>query len=99
VPNFYVSGSNRFNPYGTLNDAETVLGGNAGGVSASITAISVKLTESYVPLGSFSSTIIPHAWSAGSDSAETVSGVKMSGTSSHIGKAATGADNNYTQLW
>ena len=92
---FFVGGTN---PFGLNNDAETVLCGPGGGSSVKITAIAASFTEGYIPSGSAVLTQVTHAWSAGSDTAETVSNVKMSSTVVEIGTAAAGADNN-KQLW
>jgi len=96
-PYFFVSGSTR-NPYGIYNDAETVLCGPGGGSSVSVTSIGALFTEAYITPGSTTLKRISHAWSAGTDTAETVSNVKMSSTVKGIGTAAAGADNN-KQLW
>jgi hypothetical protein len=96
-----ISGNPRFtvkegsNPGGILNDAETVLCGPGGGRSMNITAISAKLSESY--LSSRGLVPVPHAWSAGSDTAETVSGVHVRGAA-FVAVASSGTDNNI-QLW
>ena len=86
------------NPYGLFNDAETVFCGNGGGSAVGISKVSAKITESYIPLGSTTLTPISHAWSAGSDTAETVKGVQMTSTVTGAGVASAGADNN-AQLW
>jgi hypothetical protein len=91
-PAFKVGGSN---PYGLYNDAELVLCGPGGGATVSITNISATLSEFYLSKGKL--TAIPHAWSGGSDTAETVSGVHMT-ASSKIGDASHGSDNK-VQLW
>lgn len=96
-PYVYVNGA-QGNPFGLYNDAETVLCGPGGGSSATISKVAAKITEAYIPLGGSSLTLIPHAWSAGTDTAETVSGVHMTGSSSQIGKAKHGVDNN-NQIW
>ena len=97
APYFYVSGTHK-NPLGLYNDAETVLCGPGGGSSIRITSVSGSLTEAYIPLSGGSLTSIAHAWSAGTDTAETVSNVAMSSSTAGIGTAASGADNN-VQLW
>jgi hypothetical protein len=86
------------NPLGLYNDAETVLCGPGGGSSATITDISAKLWEGYIAPHSTHLKQIPHAWSAGTDTAETVYGVHMTAPTKGIGTAAHGADNNQ-QLW
>ncbi|HXQ93261.1 MAG TPA: thermopsin family protease [Nitrososphaerales archaeon] len=96
-PYFYVSGTGT-NPYGILNDAETVLCGPGGGSSVTINSIRASFSESYIASGSITMTRIPHAWSAGTDTAETVLHVLMSKQSIGIGKAAAGVDDN-KQLW
>jgi hypothetical protein len=42
--------------------------------------------------------LVPHVWSAGSDTSETVSGVQMKRTVTGTGIAFSGTDNN-VQLW
>jgi Thermopsin len=96
-PYFFVSGSGK-NPYGLFNDAETVLCGPGGGSSVKITKIAASFTEAYILSGSTTLTRVTHSWSAGADTAETVSNVKMSSTVVGIGTAVAGADNN-NQLW
>lgn len=91
-PSFKVGGTD---PGGFYNDAEIVLCGPGGGSSATISAISAKFGESYLSKGKIVS--IPHAWSAGSDTAETVFGVQMS-SSGKEGIASAGADSQ-VQLW
>jgi Thermopsin len=91
-PSFHVGGKD---PGGFYNDAETVLGGPGGGASVSLPTISATFSEFYLTKGAL--TTIPHAWSAGSDTAETASGVHMT-ASSKEGVASEGADNN-VQLW
>ena len=93
-PAFQVGGNN---PYGLNNDAETVLCGPGGGSSVPISKVHATMSELYLPSGSSTLTPIPHAWSAGSDTAETVSGVKMGATTTagiHTGVAKSGVDNN-----
>ncbi len=85
------------NPLGLFNDAETVLCGPGGGSSATITKINATLSEAYFAPHSSTLVPIPHAWSAGTDTAETVLGVHMT-SSNEIGIASHGADNN-NQLW
>ena len=94
-PYFFVGGTN---PFGLNNDAETVLCGPGGGSSVRISSIAASFTEAYILSGSAVPTPVNHAWSAGSDTAETVSNVKMSSTTTGIGTAVAGADNN-KQLW
>ena len=97
APYFYVSGGQK-NPLGLYNDAETVLCGPGGGSSVKITSVGASLTEQYIPLSGGSLTTIAHAWSAGTDTAETVSNVAMSSSVVGVGTASSGADNN-VQLW
>ena len=97
APYFFVSGSQN-NPLGLYNDAETVLCGPGGGSSVKINSISASLTEAYIPLTGGSLTPISHAWSSGTDTAETVSNVQMSSSVAGVGTAGAGADNN-VQLW
>jgi len=98
-PWFQVGGTN---PYGLPNDAETVQCGPGGGSSQVITKVAATMSEFYVPVGGGAFSPVPHAWSAGSDTAETVSGVLMkhgtTGSGFNDGVAKTGADNN-VQLW
>ncbi len=89
-PKFLVGGNN---PLGLNNDYETVLCGPGGGSSVHIISISAKISEFYAPTKFGSYKVIPHAWSAGSDTAETVSGVHVTG-SGQTGVASGGADNN-----
>jgi thermopsin len=96
-PYFYVNGVGK-NPFGSYDDAETVLCGPGGGSTVKISSIAASFTEAYIAPGMLTLTKIPHAWSAGSDTAETVSNVKMSEKAVGIGAAATGTDNN-VQLW
>ncbi|MFI5450493.1 MAG: thermopsin family protease [Candidatus Bathyarchaeia archaeon] len=96
-PYFFVSGATR-NPYGIYNDAETVLCGPGGGSTVRLTALSASFTEAYMASGSATLKRITHAWSAGTDTAETISNVKLSSTVKGIGTLAAGADNN-KQLW
>jgi Thermopsin len=91
-PSFKVGGTD---PGGFYNDAEIVLCGPGGGSSATISSISAKFSEFHLSKGSLVS--IPHAWSAGSDTAETVFGVRMTGSGME-GVASSGADNQ-VQLW
>jgi Thermopsin len=97
APYFFVSGSQK-NPLGLYNDAETVLCGPGGGSTVSINSVSGNVTEAYIPLSGGSLTPVPHAWSAGTDTAETVSHVKMISTVAGVGESTSGTDNN-NQLW
>ena len=92
TPGFAVGGKN---PFGTYNDAETVLCGPGGGSTVTISAITAQISESYL-----SGTLkpVPHAYSYGYDTAETVKGVHMSFLTTNIGKATLGTDNA-VQLW
>ena len=90
---YHVGGKN---PYGIYNDAETVLCGPGGGSSVPILAIGAKLSEAYYTGTQFAS--VPHAYSYGYDTAETVSGVLMSSSSFGVGTASLGTDNQI-QLW
>jgi len=96
-PYFYVSGTTN-NPYELNNDAETVMCGYGDGSVTAINSISASFTEAYIAVGSTKLTAISHAWSAGADTAETVSNVKMTEQAVGIGSASAGADNN-NQLW
>jgi hypothetical protein len=89
-PDFKVGGNN---PWGTYNDIETVLCGPGGGSYVNMTAISASLQEYY----GHSMKQIPHAWSAGSDTAETINDVHVT-ASSHVALANIGVDNNQ-ELW
>ncbi|MHB8566515.1 MAG: thermopsin family protease [Nitrososphaerales archaeon] len=90
-PGFQVGG---VNPYGLYNDAETVLCGPGGGASVAISSINAKISEAYsITMSLAVLTPIPHAYSAGTDSAETVSGVHM-GSGAPDAVASSGADNN-----
>lgn len=96
-PVFHVGGTN---PRGLYNDAETVLCGPGGGSSVKIKSIQATISEAYSDSITLSGglTPVPHAWSAGSDTAETVSGVQMSSTIPGVGIASSGTDNN-VQIW
>ena len=96
-PYFFVSGSTK-NPYGIYNDAETVLCGPGRGSTVRLSALGASFTEAYVASGSKTLKHITHAWSGGSDTAETVSNVKLSSTVKGIGTLAAGADNNKQSL-
>ena len=96
-PYFFVSGKGT-NPYGTANDAETVICGPGGGSTIAITSISATFSESYMASGSKTLTKVPHAWSAGYDTAETASNVLMSSAVAGTGVVSSGADNKI-QLW
>jgi hypothetical protein len=96
-PYFYVNG-NGINPYGLSNDAETVLAGPGGGSSVSVTSIKATLSESYMAPSSSTLAAVPHAWSAGYDTAETVSKVSMSSTTKGTAIASSGTDKK-KQLW
>jgi hypothetical protein len=86
------------NPYGTYNDAETVMCGPGDGSTVTVSAVTAKMTESYLPIGSTTLTSIPHAYSAGTDTAETVLGVHMTSSVVGTGTAKAGADDN-KKLW
>jgi hypothetical protein len=86
------------NPLKLFNDAETVLCGPGGGSSQSIAKVHAQLSEAYIAVGSAILTLVPHAWSAGTDTAETVSGVHVSSSVAGDGVASSGADNN-NQIW
>lgn len=92
-PGFHVA--DKTDPWGNNYDAETVLCGPGGGQSQAITSISATISESYLSGGAFQS--VPHAYSAGTNTAETVTGVRMSG-SGLTGVASFGTDN-LVQLW
>lgn len=93
TPAFQVGGKN---PFGLYNDAETVLCGPGGGSSVAISAVSAKLSESYYTGTKYVS--VPHAYSYGYDTAETVTGVQMTSTNLGVGTAAHGTDNTI-KLW
>jgi hypothetical protein len=95
APKIQVGGKN---PFGLYNDAETVLCGPGGGQSHKIVSISGQIAEAYQAHKTSPLTLVTHAWSAGTDTAETVSGVVMSSTTPGTGIASTGTDNN-VQLW
>jgi hypothetical protein len=89
-PAFHVGG---YNPGGYWNDAATILGGDSSS-SVKIVSISATFSEFYVPTSSSSYVPIPHAYSDGHDTAETVYGVHMTGSASnHEAIASSGADN------
>jgi hypothetical protein len=94
-PAFKVGG---MNPLGLYNDAEVVLCGPGGGSSVNVVQVKAKMYTFYLPVGSTTWTLIPHAWSAGTDTAETVSGVHLAAGSGMVGVAASGVPNN-NQLW
>ncbi len=96
-PYFYVNGKGK-NPYGLYNDAETVVAGPGDGKSVAITSIAATFSETYKSPTASTFVKLPHVWSAGYDTAETVSGVSMSSTTKGTGIASTGADNK-KQLW
>jgi hypothetical protein len=89
-PAFHVGG---FNPGGYWNDAATILGGDSSS-SVKIVSISATFSEFYAPSSYNSYVPIPHAYSDGHDTAETVYGVHMTGSASnHEAIASSGADN------
>lgn len=93
-PVFKVGGSN---PGGIFNDAETVVCGPGGGRSINI--IAIRATFSMLYLSNRGLVSVPHAWSAGSDTAETVSGVHVkTGKQPFVAQAGQGNDDN-VQLW
>lgn len=94
-PAYQVGG---MNPLGLYNDAEDVLCGPGGGSSVVLNKVTAQMTSYYLPPGSTSWKVIPHAWSAGTDTAETVSGAALSKGSGDYADAKSGADNN-VQLW
>lgn len=95
---YYLVDGFEFNPFGTYNDAETVLCGPGGGSTVPLNSIAATISEAYSN-ATVSLTLVPHALSYGYDTAETVSGVVMSKTSgSDTGTAASGTDNQ-VQLW
>ena len=96
-PRFYVYGGGAL--AGFRSDAENVLGGEAYGVSVAIIQIKANMNMMYQPSGKEGLVQIPHAWSAGSDTSETVTGVMMSKSpTANMGVAMSGADNS-NQLW
>jgi hypothetical protein len=96
-PYFYVNGKGT-NPYGLYNDAETVLAGPGSSSTIKITSIKATISDSYKSSTASTFVELPHAWSAGYDTAETASGVAMSSTTKGTGIASTGVDNK-KQLW
>ena len=92
-PEFMVGG---MNPRGYFNDAETVLCGGPGGARVNITGIAAVISEKYVYGGTFVN--VRHAWSAGANTAEKVTGVSMAGSASKVGTASSGVDN-LIRLW
>jgi hypothetical protein len=96
-PRFYVYGGGAL--AGFRNDAENVLGGEAYGVSVAILQIKANMNMKYQPLGKETLVSIPHAWSAGSNTSETATGVMMSkAPAANTGIATSGKDNS-NQLW
>jgi hypothetical protein len=106
APAYKVGG---LNPLGLFNDAETVLCGPGGGSSININSVSANMMEGYIPAKGLATspsvslsvtgwTLIPHAWSSGADTAETVTNVAMTSPSTGLGIAGSGTDNN-NQLW
>ncbi len=91
-PDFKVGGNN---PWGTYNDIETVLCGPGGGSFVNMTSISASLQE-YYGIG-HGMKVVPHAWSAGSDTAETINDVHVT-ASGQVALANIGVDNNQ-ELW
>lgn len=94
-PYFLVGGQN---PLGLFNDAEDVLCGPGGGSSVILTNVAAKMTTYYFNTSTSKWTDIPHAWSAGTDTAETVSGAALSKGTGNTAVAKHGTDNN-VQLW
>jgi len=92
TPAFKVGGNN---PWGTKNDAETVLCGPGGGSTVTISAINAQISESYLN-GTLQP--VPHAYANGFDTAETVKKVHMSILTTGIARALTGTDNT-NELW
>ena len=92
---FTVGGSN---PYGLTNDAETILGGDCCSSTVVISSISAQISESYSASIGGALVLVPHAWSTGNDTSETVSGVHIKSTVAGKGIAVSGTDNN-VQLW
>lgn len=96
TPLFEVSGKSRA-PNGSYYDAETVLCGPGGGANVVIKSIAATIVDTYQANASAMFKSVPHAYSEGSDTAETVSGVLM-GHSGKTGKAKSGSDNGVF-LW
>lgn len=94
-PDFKVGGQN---PLGLYNDAEDVLCGPGGGSSVKLINVKADMMSDYLPVGSSSWTAIPHAWSAGTDTAETVYGADVAKGSGVFAVASHGTDDN-VQLW
>lgn len=97
-PYFFVEDKN-YNRAGLYNDAETVLCGVASGAIVNIPKVSAQLSEAYYPLGSQTTLkAIQHAWSAGADTAEMVTNVRV--YSPVPGTAiATNGTSSLIELW
>ena len=80
-----------------VNDAETVFCGPGGGSSVAITAIAAHITEDYAATFGGKFVSVPHAFSEGRDTAETVSGVAMTALGK-TGDASHGTDS-FVSLW
>lgn len=89
APQIHVGG---FNPF-SYNDYETLVAGPNGGSSVKMTDIAATFSAYYAPSSYGVFVTVPHAWSAGSDTAETASNVHMTGSGT-TGIASKGADNN-----
>lgn len=94
-PNFHVGGTTpQVSGEYYFYDAAADLVGPGDGSSVAFMKIAATLSEYYAPttVGVFN--IIPHAYSVGYDTAETSSGVKMTGgATTHIATASSGSDN------
>lgn len=98
APVFHVANASM--PYGLPYDGEWDFCGPGGGSSVSMTATSVNMQTFYWgPAASWQS--IKHAWSSGSDTAETASGVAMWSWAGFRDTAQgnTGTDNPQVSLW
>jgi hypothetical protein len=93
TPFFDVNGAAP-NNFGTFLDYETLVCGPNGGSNIQFNNIKATFSAYYVSATTGTFNTIPHAWSAGSNTAETASGVHMKKGSGDTGVASKGADNN-----
>jgi hypothetical protein len=97
TPVFKVGGKSPNNI--SFNDAETVLAGPGSSSIAILSVLNATISESYFN-SSDKLVSVPHAWSAGSNTAELVMPVGMSSKISGTGIAQVSvASANNTQLW
>ncbi len=90
----------RANAFGTDFDAETVLTGAGGGASVVINSVSASMFLSYKPnAGSKNFYYVPHAYSAGSETAEAVYGVVVRQSIVHFHATASHGTDSDVQLW